>query len=114
MTRLSMDLKVMPQSYNGHKFILVMIDEEPNFMVTIPIHQSGSEETGDPLIHHVFSMCNTPECMIMDQDSALMSILINYLVKRLGIKIKTVAPCNHQSLQAEHGIKSLAIIALKH
>ena len=41
----------------------------------------------------------------MDQDSAFMSTLMNYLFKRLGIKIKNVGPYNHQSLQAEHGIK---------
>ena len=51
--------------------------------------------------------------MIMDLDSAFMSSLMNYLFKRLGIKIKT-APYNHQSLQAEHGIKSLSNILMKH
>ena len=30
------------------------------------------------------------------------------------MKIKTVAPHNHQSLQAEHGIKSLSNILTKH
>ena len=50
----------------------------------------------------------------MDQDSAFMSTLINYLFKRLGIKIKTVGPYNHQSLQAEHGIKSLSSTLMKH
>ena len=52
--------------------------------------------------------------MIMDLDSEFMSSLMNYLFKRLGIKIKTVAPYNHQSLQAEHGIKSLSNILTKH
>ena len=36
------------------------------------------------------------------------------LFKRLNIKIKTVAPYNHQSLQAEHGIKSLSSMLTKH
>ena len=49
----------------------------------------------------------------MDQDSAFMSMLMNYVFKRLNIKIKTVAPYNHQSLQAEHGIKSLSTILPK-
>ena len=53
-------------------------------------------------------MC--PEYIIMDQDSAFMSSFMNYLLKKLNIKIKTVAPYNHQSLQAEHGIKSLSTI----
>ena len=50
----------------------------------------------------------------MDQDSAFMSMLINYLFKRLNIKIKTVASYNHQSVQAEHGTKSLSTILIKH
>ena len=40
----------------------------------------------------------------MDQDIAFMSSIITYLLNKFGIKIKTVTPYNHQSLQAEHGI----------
>ena len=50
----------------------------------------------------------------MDQDSAFMSSLMTYLFHRLEIKIKIIAPYNHQSLQAEHGIKSLTHILTKH
>ena len=50
----------------------------------------------------------------MDQDSAFMSSLMMYLFHRLDIKIKTIAPYNHQSLQVEHGIKSLTCILTKH
>ena len=50
----------------------------------------------------------------MDQDSAFMSSLMRYLFKKLGISIKTVGPYNHQSLQAEHGIKYLSNILSKH
>ena len=48
----------------------------------------------------------------MDQDSAFMSSLMNYLFNKLDIKIKTVTP--YQSLQVEHGIKSLSTILIKH
>ena len=50
----------------------------------------------------------------MDQDSAFMSSLMTYLFHKFDIKIKTVAPYNHQSLQAEQGIKSLSHILTKH
>ena len=50
----------------------------------------------------------------MDLNSAFMSSLMSYLFKKLGIKIKTMGPYNHQSLQAEHGIKSLSNILTKH
>ena len=52
--------------------------------------------------------------IIMDQDSAFMSSLMNYLFKKLDIKIKTVAPYKHQLLQAEHGIKSFFTILTKY
>ena len=42
-------------------------------------------------------------------------VLINDIFfHRLDIKIKTIAPFNHKSLQAEHGIKSLTCILTKH
>ena len=114
LSRLSMDLKVMPRSCRGHRYILCVIDEVMNYIITAPIKQSRSEEVGEALINNVFSKYCIPDYMIMDLDSAFMSSLMNYLFKRLGIKIKTVVPYNHQSLQAEHGIKSLSNILTKH
>ena len=114
LSRLSVDLKVMPKSHRGHKFILCVIDEMTNYLITMPIHQARSEEIGDALIDNVISKYGIPEYMIMDQDSAFMSTIMTYLFKRLNIKIKMVAPFNHQSLQAEHGIKSLSSILTKH
>ena len=52
--------------------------------------------------------------VIMDQDCAFMSSLMNYLFKKFNIKIKTVTPYNHQSLQAEHSIKLLSMILTNH
>ena len=85
-----------------------------NYLITIPVHQARSEEIGDALIDNIISKCGIPEYMIMDQDSAFMSTVMSHLFKRLNIKIKTVAPFNHQSLQAEHGINSLSLMLTYH
>ena len=66
------------------------------------------------LIENVISKYCVPEYIIMDPDSAFMSSPLKYLSKKPDKKIKTVAPYNHQSLQAEHGIKSLSTILTKH
>ena len=50
----------------------------------------------------------------MDQDSTFMSSLMTYLLNKFNIKIKTVVLYNQQSLQAEHGMKSLSNILTKH
>ena len=39
---------------------------------------------------------------------------MNYLFEKLDIRMKTVAPYNHQSLQEECGIKPLSTILTKH
>ena len=50
----------------------------------------------------------------MDQDSAFMSSFMTYLLNKFNIKIRTVAPYNHQSLKGEHDIKWLSNILTKH
>ena len=117
LSRLSMDLKVMPKSHKGHKFILCIINEVTNYLITVPIYQAKSEEIGEAFIDNVITkhiIIIIIKYIIMDQDSTFMSSLITYLMKKFNIKIRTVAPYNHQSLQTEHGIKSLSSILTKH
>ena len=78
LSKLSIDLKVMPRSSKGHKFILCIIDEVMNYLIMIPIYQSNAEEIGEALIEHVITKYCIPDCIIMDQDSAFMSSLMNY------------------------------------
>ena len=82
LSRLSMDLKVMPHSSKGHKFILCMIDEVTNYLITVPIYQSKAEEIGEALIEHVVTKYCVPDCIIMDQDSTFMLSLMNYLLNK--------------------------------
>ena len=86
LSKLSMDLKVMPKSQKGHKFILCIINEMTNYLITVPIYHSRSEEVGEALIEHVISKFCAPNCIIMDQDSAFRSTLMNYLFRKLNIK----------------------------
>ena len=109
-----MDLKVIPRSSKGHKFILCIIDEVTNDLITVPMYQSKVEEVGEALIEHIITKYCISDCIIMDQDCTFMSPLMNCLFSKFNIKIKIVAPYYHQSLQVEHGIKSLSTILTKH
>ena len=93
---------------------MCIIDEVTNYLITVHIYQSKAEEIGDALIEHIVTKYCIPDCIIMDQDTMFMSSLMNYLFNKLDIKVKTVTPYNHQSLQAKHGIKSLSMILTKH
>ena len=113
-SRLSMDLKVMHRSHKGHKYILCIIGEVTNYLITIPIFQARSEEIGEALIENVITKYCIPQYIIMDQDSTFMSSLMTYILDKFNIKIKILAPYNHQYLQAEHGIQSLSSNLTKH
>ena len=104
----------MPRSRKGHKFILCIIDEVTNYLITVPIYQAKPQEIGEALIENVITKYCIPEYIIMDQDSTFMSSLMMYLLIKFNIKIRIVALYNHQSLQAEHGIKSLSTLLTKH
>ena len=100
LSGLSKDLKAMPRSYKGHKYILCVIDEVSNYLITVPIHQAKSEEIGDALIENILTKYCIPKYIIMDQDNTIMSSLMNYLSKKLDIEMKTVVflsniPTNH-------------------
>ena len=109
-----MDLKVMPRLGKGHKFILCIIDEVMNYLIMVPIYQSKVEEVGEALMEHVITKYCILNCIVMDEDSTFMSSVINYLFNKFNIKIKMVAPFNHQSIQVEYGIKSLSTILTKY
>ena len=78
------------------------------------MYQPRSEDTGIALIDNVISKYCVSGYIKMDQDSAFILSLMNYLFKKLNIKIKIVAPYNHQLLQPEYCIKSLSTILTKH
>ena len=82
MSRLSMDLKMMPKSQKGHQFILCMIDKMMKYLITAPLYQARSEEVGKALIENVVSKFGTPDYMMMKQDSTFMSSLMSYLFKK--------------------------------
>ena len=63
-----------------------------NYLITVPIFQDRLEEIGEALIENVITKYCIPEYIIMDQDSTFLSSLMTYLLHKLDIKIKTVAP----------------------
>ena len=52
----------------------------------VPVYQWKAEEIGEALIEHVVAKYCVPDCIIMDQDSAFMSLLMNYLFNKFNIK----------------------------
>ena len=114
MTCISMDIKHMPGSNTGHNYILVMLHEISNFMVTAPMVTATSPEICQVMQDHLICVFSTPVKLICDQNPAFMSHLTQTMLLSYGVKLITVSPTNHKPLLAEHGIKSLSNILMKH
>ena len=75
----------MPRSYKGHKYILCIINEVTNYLITVPMHQAKSE-VGNALTENIIMKYCVPEYIIIDQDSGFMSSHVTYLLKKLILR----------------------------
>ena len=112
LTHISMYIKHMPPFKDKFQFILVILCEVSNF--TVPMKTATAPEICDALMNSFIEYSGTPIRIVCDQDPAFMSHLTLWFLHSYGIHVTTASPTNHQSLMAEHDIKGLANILMKH
>ena len=113
MTKISMDIKQMPVN-KGYLHILVLLCEVTNYMVALPLVSTRNLHIFNAFQRGYLAYFGPPTDIVSDQDPAFTSSLVEAFVTQLNIKVILVSPTNHQSLQAEHGIKSLSDLLVKH
>ena len=114
LANVSMQIKYMPKSSKGYKFLLVILCEVTNFLVTHPMKEVSVEQVCTILVDEFISYFSTPVRIVCDQDPSFMSTLCQYCFQQYKIQLITVSVTNHKSLQAEHGIKSLSNMIITH
>ena len=114
LANVSMDIKYMPKSNRGFKFLLVILCEITNFLVTHPMKEISAENVCTILVDEFISYFSTPIRIVCDQDPSFMSTLCQYCFQQYKIQLITVSVTNHKSLLAEHGIKSLSNMITTH
>ena len=113
MTKISMDIKQMPIN-KGYSHILVLLYEVTNYMVALPLMSTRTPHILDAFQKGYLAYFGPPIHLVCDQNPTFTSSLMEASVTQLNIKVILVSPTNHQSLQAEHGIKSLSGLLVKH
>ena len=111
-SRISMDIKHLPPS-GMYKFLLVILCEITSYLNCVPLKAATAMEVTQALIQHHFKYFGPPQYLMCDKDPAFMAGLTEYMLKMFQVKVITVSPTNHQSLTAEHGIKSISNILTK-
>ena len=83
-------------------------------MVALPLMSTRTLHTLAAFQRGYLAYLGPPTHIVCDQDPAFTSSLMGAFVTQLNINVILVSLTNDQSLQAEHGIKSLSVLLVKH
>ena len=101
----------MPRSHKGHKFILCIIDEVTNYLITVPIYQAKTEEIGEVLIVNVITKVSGTFReyyeLLNKRLKYLHDILLNFKSKMLAMINKAKAFFQHKGGDLVYIISSL-------
>ena len=101
MTRLSCDIKHMPVSSKGYKYILFVTCEVSNYTIAIPLFREDSLSIAEAILNKVVYQFGPPSMIIIDEGKAMSSEVMTYIYEALRIKPIVTSPENHGSLRTE-------------
>ena len=75
----------MPKSNKGYKYIIVILFEITNFLVTHPLKEVTASEVCRILVEEFIAYFSTPVRIVCDQDPAFMFSLCRYCFQQYKI-----------------------------
>ncbi len=113
MESISMDLKVMPTSFHGYNYLLVMRCNYSYFIITDTLKTRKSSEVAESLFQKLICAHGTNiKEIYCDLDTAFKNEIVSTLFKSLGITVKFYSVQSHQSNPAEYAIQSISNIII--
>ena len=113
MARMPMDIKEMPESELGFRYILVCVCEFTNWMKTIPLADQKAQTIAMALYFTICCKYGTPKAIICDEAPPFQSVALQEYFKALNIQPIYISPMNHGSNRSERYIRTLNDIITK-
>ena len=114
MTRISCDIKHMPVSSKGYKFVLFVTCEVSNYAIAIPLIREDSLSIAEALLNRVVYQFGPPTMIIIDEGRAMSSEIMTYIYEALNMKPMVISPQNHGSLRTEWYIRTISEMLTKY
>lgn len=114
MSYISADIKYMPKGIYGYEFLLIAVCEITGFVVAIPLIRHDAISIAHALIDRIFLIFGPPKSLIVDEDRALSSKIMHFVLDALKINIKCISPYNHGSLKTERYIQTINNLITRH
>ncbi len=113
METISMDLKVMPTSFHGYNYLLVIRCNHSQFIIIDTLKTRKAFEVAKSLLHKLICAHGTNiKEIYCDFDTAFKNEIVSTLFKSLGITVKFCSVQSHQSNPAECTIQSISNIII--
>ena len=113
MESISMDLKVMPTSFRGYNYLLVMRCNHSRYIVTETLKSRKASEVAESIFQKLICTHGTNiKEIYCDLDTAFKNEIVSTLFKTLGITVKFCSVQSHQSNPAERAIQSVCNILI--
>ena len=114
MSYLSADIKYMSKGIYDYEFLLIEVCEVTSFVVAIPLIQHDAISIAHALLDRIFLIFGPPKSLIVDEDRALSSKVMHYVLDALKINVKCILPYNHGSLKTERYIQTINNLITRH
>ncbi len=106
MESISMDIKVMPTSFHGYNYLLVMRCNHSRFIM---LKTRKASEVAESLFQKLICAYGTNiKEIYCDLDTAFKVEIVSTLFKSLGITVKFCSVQSHQGNPAEHAIQNIS------
>ena len=113
LEHLAVDIKYMPEGFNGFKYIILATCEQTNFVFAIPSKERTARAIADALIHRIFTITGPPQFLSVDMDKALTGAVIMTLLNSMNCIMQIISPWNHGSSKAERQIQTIGNMITK-
>ena len=113
LEHLAVDIKYMPEGFDGFKYIILATCEQTNFVFAIPTKERTACAVSDTLIHQIFTITGPPQYLSVDKDKALTGAVISTLLTSMKCTMQIISPLNHGSSKAERQIHTIGNIITK-
>ena len=85
---ISADIKYMPKGIYDYEFVLIVVCEITGLVVAIPLIKHDAISIAHALLDRVFLIFGPPKSLIVDEDRALSSKVMHYVLNALKIDVK--------------------------
>ena len=81
MSYISADIKYMPKGIYDYEFLLIAVCEITGFVIAIPLIKHDAVSIAHALIDRIFLIFGPPKSLIVDEDRALSSKVMHYVLR---------------------------------